>query len=294
MTAHVLPLVALLLPASADSKLAAYPRGELLVEAAELAKPAVRKDLLVLDARPRRDYLAGHVPGAVWVDTGAWAKAFQAGQDPAEWARRLGALGIDPKRKVVVYDAGKKVDGARVWWVLRYWGVGQARLLNGGWMAWSAAGGEVEKKENAPTPVETKLEARRGRRVTKADILGWLRDKNDSQILDTRSEGEYCGVKKEARRGGAVPGAAHLEWTQTLDPKTGKFKPPSELTRLFRDAGVDLSKPVTTYCQSGGRASVMAFALELIGGKDVRNYYNSWLEWGNDPDTPVVTPKAKK
>ena len=62
------------------------------------------------------------------------------------------------------------------------------------------------------------------------------------------------------------------------------------MTKLFEKAGIDPSKPAITYCQSGGRAAVLAFVLELMGGKDVRNYYRSWSEWGNDPDTPVVKP----
>ena len=111
--------------------------------------------------------------------------------------------------------------------------------------------------------------------------------------MDARSAKEFCGDDVRAKRGGAIPGAKHLEWTDLLDPRTGKFKPAPELAKVFADAGIDPSKPTTTYCQSGGRASVLAFGLELMGGKDVRNYYRSWNEWGNDPDTPVATPKKK-
>ena len=67
-----------------------------------------------------------------------------------------------------------------------------------------------------------------------------------------------------AKRAGAIPGARHLEWSDLLDKRTGKFKPAPELEKLFADAGIDPKKPATTYCQSGGRASVMAFGLELI------------------------------
>ena len=113
------------------------------------------------------------------------------------------------------------------------------------------------------------------------------------QILDTLSEGEHFVTKKTDKRGGSIPGAVHLEWTDLLDPKTKKFKGPTELSQLFKEAGVDLAQPTVTYCQSGGRASVMAFGLELMGGRGVANYYRSWAEWGNDETTPVDRPKQK-
>jgi thiosulfate/3-mercaptopyruvate sulfurtransferase len=66
------------------------------------------------------------------------------------------------------------------------------------------------------------------------------------------------------------------------------------LKRLFDAAGIAIDRPTATYCQSGGRAAVMAYGLELMGAKDVRNYYRSWSEWGNADDTPVVKPVTKK
>jgi len=89
-------------------------------------------------------------------------------------------------------------------------------------------------------------------------------------------------------------GAKHLEWSDLLDKDTQRFKPADELRKLFKEAGIDLYEPTATHCQSGGRASVMAFGLELMGAKDVSNYYKSWAEWGNADDTLIVTSKGKK
>jgi thiosulfate/3-mercaptopyruvate sulfurtransferase len=103
---------------------------------------------------------------------------------------------------------------------------------------------------------------------------------------------------KEAAGGVAIPGAKHgakqLEWSDLLDPQTHRFKTAAELRTLFGQAGIALDKPTTTYCQSGGRASVMAFGLELMGVKEVSNYYASWGEWGNADDTPVAPGKPKE
>ena len=114
-----------------------------------------------------------------------------------------------------------------------------------------------------------------------------------AELADARSEAEHCGDDIKAKRGGAIPGAMHLEWKEALDPATHRFKKPEELARLFQQAGIDLHKPTVTHCQSGGRAAVMAFTLELMGADQVSNYYRSWSEWGNDPDTPVVQPPRK-
>ena len=89
----------------------------------------------------------------------------------------------------------------------------------------------------------------------------------------------------------AIPGAVHLEWRELIDPSTHRFKSPDELGKLFKEKNIDLQKPIVTHCQSGGRAAVMAFALELMGAKDVSNYYKSWAEWGNADNTPIVKPK---
>lgn len=276
----------LLLVLGADASAAPYPRGELLIEPPALAKQA--DAFRVLDVRSEEEYAKGHVPGAVRVDPETWAKAFAAGQDPAEWAKKIGGLGIGDRARVVLYDDVKSKDAARVWWILRYWGVDDARLLNGGWAGWSKAGLPVSKEATRPQPrafAVARPEERR--RATKAEILDLL-PKGKTQIIDSRSEAEYHGEKKLARRGGAIPGALHLEWTKAIDPRTQRFKSPEELTKIFRAAGIDPTRPSVTYCQSGGRAAVLAFTLELMGGRDVGNYYRSWAEWGNDPDTPVM------
>jgi thiosulfate/3-mercaptopyruvate sulfurtransferase len=263
-----------------------YPRPELLVEAAALVKKPAGP---VLDVRPREQYLQGHIPGAISVDAVAWSKAFNAEPAAEAWSKRLGETGIGLDAHVVVYGDDVR-DAARVWWILSYWGVKEVRLLNGGFAAWKAAEGTIVKDETKPDPVSVKLTAQRDRLATKDHLLGSLKDR-PPQIIDARSTGEFCGDATTARRNGAVPGAVHLEWTECLDPKTKQFKKPAELEALLRERKIDVDKPAVTYCQSGGRAAVVAFALELMGGKQVRNYYRSWAEWGNDPDTPIVRPK---
>jgi len=263
-----------------------YPNPAVLAEAADLVKapPAC-----VLDTRDKNSFDAGHIPGAVWVDVRAWDRAFTAKPSPASWAKRLGDAGIDPATTVLVYGGNDVRDAARVWWLLRYWGGTDVRLFNGGWAAWTAAGGRVSTDLNKPAPKTFTLAARPSTLVTKDQLLAALKA-SPPQLLDTRSKDEYCGDSDTAARNGMIPGAVHLEWTETLDPKTKRFKSAEELAKLLKERRVDVNQPVVTYCQSGGRAAVVAFALELMGGKQVSNYYRSWSEWGNDPNTPVAKP----
>jgi thiosulfate/3-mercaptopyruvate sulfurtransferase len=287
-------LIAALLLSGSYVMAGQYPQPSLLVEPAELAKPAVTEKFVILDARDRAKYDAGHIAGARWVDHATWAKAFQDGNDAEGWSANIAALGIGQDAKIVVYDDDWDKEAARIWWILKYWGVADVRLLNGGWKAWSAAGLPVQK-ELPPAAATTKFVAKSqsGRLATKQELLDSLKGQT-LQIVDARSEGEFCGTDAaKTKRTGAIPGAKHLEWIDLLDKDSQRFKSPAEIGKLFADAGIDLKEKTATHCQSGGRASVMAFGLELMGAKDVSNYYKSWSEWGNADDTPIVPGKPK-
>ena len=279
---------AALLLTDADAK--AYAKPKLLIEATDLAKQA--KTFRILDARLRDKFEAGHIPGAVWVDHDAWSKSFDNGKDADGWAKRVGALGIDVNTPVVIYDDNLSKDAARIWWILRFWGVRDVRLLNGGWFAWKGDGGEAAKDEPTIEATSPKLKAQADRLAIKDQVLQGVKEKS-FQFVDARSQGEFCGDDKKAKNAGAIPEAKQLEWSDLLDAKTQRFKPAPELSKLFEERGLKLDKPVTTYCQSGGRAAVMAFGLELMGAEKVRNYYKSWAEWGNADDTPIVKPPKK-
>jgi thiosulfate/3-mercaptopyruvate sulfurtransferase len=278
---------------SLNPQAGAYPRGELLIEPRDLI--ANLEKYRVLDVRAKAKYVQGHLPGAVWVDHDTWAATFAAKPgDLDTWARLLGERGISGAADVAVYDDGSTKDAARVWWILRYFKLSKVRLVNGGWHGLTEAKAPISTAVENPRPVEVRLLSADSERLAdKAAVLDILKNKTGTQIIDTRSEKEYCGETRLAKRGGAVPGAIHLEWTGAIDPKTKRFKSADDLAKLLEEAGIDLKKKSVTHCQSGGRAAVMAFTLELMGANNVANYYRSWSEWGNDDKTPIVVPKRK-
>jgi thiosulfate/3-mercaptopyruvate sulfurtransferase len=120
----------------------------------------------------------------------------------------------------LVYDDNRSKDAARVWWILRYWGVKDVRLLNGGWVGWERDKLPVENTEPAVTPTTFRAAAAPERMATKDELIKSLTG-GKLQIVDARSEGEFCGVDAmKNKRAGAMPGAKQLEWLDLLDKDT--------------------------------------------------------------------------
>lgn len=239
-----------------------------------------------LDIRGEGAFNDGHIPRAVLGQMGKWSKAVNDGKaDAAFWKDALQAVGVTPNVPTVVYGADIK-EVCRAWWLLKYAGVEDVRVLNGGVDGFVAAGGKLAKEpvKYAVQPFDWKPQPER--LALKTDVLTTVKDKA-SQLVDARTANEFSGAEAMSKKGGHVPGAKPLEWVDFIDPKTKKFKPAADLAKRIAESKIDLSKPCTTYCQGGGRSSVVAIGLELMGAKNVRNYYKSWAEWGNADDTPV-------
>lgn len=264
----------------------------MLVSVEQLQELPDRKSVRILDVRPQAEFESGHLPGALPVDVGVWKsmslKDAGAGlRDQAAWSKTVGDLGIERTTPVVVYSSSP-TNAARIWWTLKYVGVKDVGILDGGWEAWKAADGEISTEVAEVEPVEFTPEFQ-------DDRLSMIRDlkkshtSNDLVVVDARSLGEYQGAGDNE---GRIPGAAHLEWKELLD-EDGRFKSKDELKKLFEARGITPEKTAVTHCQSGGRASLNAFALELVGYGKVKNYYCGWSEWGPDKEAPRKQGEAK-
>ena len=227
------------------------------------------------------------------MDAAAWAKAFQDGKDAEGWSARIGKLGIGADSKVVVYDDNSFIEAARVWWILRYWGVDDVRLLNGNWTTWKKTGLTIETgKPKPPSPVAFTAKPRSERLATKGLVLASLKD-SSLQIVDARSEAEFCGTDKHKnKRAGAIPGAKHLEWIDLIDKETQRFKTPDQLRALRRRR--DPTRPADGHALPKWRQGLGdGLRHGAHGGGQCCQLLCKLGRVGNADDTPIVPGKAK-
>ncbi len=268
--------------------------------AAHLHEP----DLRVVDARwylptlerdARAEYLAGHIPGAVFFDIDEIKDSRNPLPhmlpSPAEFAAAAGRLGIGDGERVVVYGARHLIASARVWWTFRVFGHERVAVLDGGFPKWRAEGRPVEA--GAPPVAPRRFTA--GWRPELVRDLAALRanlSTGAEQVVDARSQGRFAGTEPEPRpglRSGHIPGSRSLPYERLFSAQDGTLLPPPALREAFTGAGLDLGRPVVATCGSGVSACVLAFALHRLGRPDVAVYDGSWSEWGSRADTPVDT-----
>jgi thiosulfate/3-mercaptopyruvate sulfurtransferase len=247
---------------------------------------------------PKDDYLAAHIPGAVFFDVDAVSDhanplphMFPSAE---QFGRDAGALGISNADTVVIYDAGGWVAGPRAWWMFLTYGHDKVRLLDGGLKKWRAEGRPVESGAVAPAPATFKA-AFDARRVRSMQQMAANLKSRAEQVVDARASDRFEGRVQEPRpglRSGHIPGSRSLPYNGLFDAATGTMKPLAELRAAFSGAGVKLDAPVVTSCGSGVSAAVLTLALYRLGLENPALYDGSWSEWGQADGPPVATGPA--
>lgn len=248
----------------------------------------------------RENYDRGHIPGAVFFDIDDIAEPGTSLPhmipSAALFAQKIGALGVGDGDKVVIYDSAGLSSAGRAWWMLRLFGYRDAALLDGGLPKWKAEGRPVTAVVSQPAARRFTAHFDPALVRDKAAVLANLASRRE-QVCDARATGRFEGTTPEARpglRSGHIPGSHNLPYDRLTDPATKEIKSAEALTALFREAGVDLDRPIVTSCGSGVTACALAFALHLIGHPGAAVYDGSWSEWGLPGDTPVAAGSAAR
>ena len=269
-----------------------------LASATELADLIAADAVRVLDVRwklgrtdGREEYLAGHIPGAVFVDVeqdlsrpgipSEGRHPLPSTEQVQEAARRWG---LDDGDRVVVYDDAGGVSAARAWWLLSHGGV-DVRVLNGGYAAWKAAGGDIESGTAEYTPGMITLSDITGDSLTIDEAAAFPAH---GVLLDVRAPERFRGeVEPMDPIAGHIPGAVNLPTTVHIGAD-GQLLEPDALRANFADAGIDADTPVATYCGSGLTAAHTALVL-AEAGIDAKIFHGSWSAWSNTPGRPIAT-----
>lgn len=263
---------------------------------------ANREKVVVLDVRREPFYWLGHIDGAHNIERSQFLQTRNQVKSlvpsTAAIAALLSSLGVTAESTLVVYAEDDNPYAARLVWTLRYHGHKKSYVLDGGYEKWNAEDRETSLLPSArPQPSHYALaadaeylQARAG-----ADYVFTRLENPGVVVWDTRSDGEYEGSNVRADRGGHIPGALHLNWTNLQTEVNGVkvLKSREEIVALLQSHGLTTDKEIIAHCQTGIRSSYATLVLLGLGYDLVKNYDGSWIEWANNPTLPIINAQGQ-
>jgi len=275
-----------------------------LIDPPDLARLIEQGDVLVCDCRfdlnnpsaGRRDYLAGHIPGAVYVDLEKDLSAVPTGTngrhplpDRTAFASRMAGLGVTQNGLVVAYDTSGGYYASRLWWMLRWAGHGQVAVLDGGLDAWTGSGRDLQQDDHRAPAGDFQSSAEPRMPITEVEGIEANLAGGELLVVDARTTERFAGAAHPLDTASAhIPGASNPFWQNNLTPE-GRFKAPETLAAEFRALLGERGPETTVHqCGSGVTATHNLLAMEIAGLGGSRLYPGSWSEWTSDPRRPIA------
>ncbi len=268
----------------------------LLIDAEQLQPYLGHPQLCLIDLCRSSVYAQLHIPGAIHLRPAALVQAQDKAMgmlpDAVAMQQLIDQLNLAPDQHVVVYDDEGGAWASRLIWNLHCYGFTQTSVLNGGLHAWLAAGLPTSNQVTPCAPVTERYVVDAGAmqqyRIRYAELREQVAE-HALQLWDCRSREEYTGQRLAARRGGHIPGAQHFEWSTALHRENHlKLHPLADIQQRLEQLGFNLEQSVVVYCQSHHRSS-LAYLIARLLGWQVLAYDGAWSEWGNRPDSPIVS-----
>lgn len=242
-----------------------------LIEAKDAKKLIANPNTVLVSTRPAADYAKVHIRNAVHVDINALASTTDPKgilKSPADLAKILGEKGLDPAKKIIIYDTGSNKAAGRLYWVLKYLGFNDVVILNGHMQAWRTARGPVTNAATKVSPATFTPKVNAKIFADKAYVKSKLKS---AVIVDVRDDSEVAE--------GMIPGAKHLQYKNVINDN-GTLKSKEELQALFNGAGITKDKEVILYCATSVRAGIVFLALtSVLEYPNVKVYDGAYNEW---------------
>jgi len=253
-----------------------------------------RSEVVILDARQTPLFILGHIEGAHHLPRSDFLDKRNGVKSLVPTTTAFEAImekfGITPETTVVTYAEDNNPYAARLAWTLRYHGHEKVLVLDGGYEKWSKEGHPTTLLPTAAAIPSTYRVSTPGKARAEADYVLTQLGNPSVVIWDTRTPEEYNGTKVRADRGGHIPGATHLNWTQLQHEVDGVnvLKSESEIRELLANYGITFGQEVIAHCQTGIRSSYATLVLQGLGFTAVKNYDGSWIEWANNQSLPII------
>jgi len=277
-----------------------YAHPEVLVDTEWVANnpPNDTRKIVEVDYDPENSYRLGHINGAslIWWKRDVNHPITRDIVNKEQFEKLMSKNGITPDTEVILYGDFNNWFAAFVFWVFKYYGHKNIKIMNGGRKKWELENRDYTKDE--PQISESSYSAQTADESVRAyleDVRSAL-DKSDTTLVDVRSPKEFTGEitappeypMEHAQRGGHIPGANNITWATAVNDADGTFKTVEELKNNYEPKGVTPDKKVICYCRIGERSSHSWFVLKyLLGYPNVVNYDGSWTEWGNMIKNPI-------